>query len=580
MKKLFIYFLIFLTIITTVSAQNGHTTLLAVSEDGTQGTKADLFVEIKPGTGKIFLETIPLTKLDTQLSTRFAQQIACNFIKKDCSKKDFFYTIRSDAAIVGGPSAGAAIAATTAALLDNKIIKQDITMTGTINAGGIIGNVGSVREKVLLARTENISTVLIPLGSRYQYDNTTNTTIDLYSLGNDLAMNITEVSTLADVLTALTGKNYHQNYGKIVVDESYKKIMKAIAADLCNRTVQLKTDTQQKDAQQYIQGLNHTYQAMRAFENRQYYTAASRCFAANLQFSFLFLNQTNMTLGQLHNVTRSLQEEGGKFSLYLDQRPLETLTDLQVYVVVKERMDEAKEGLQVLTKLSENATAVNDAQMQVLAFVNERLYTAKAWSTFFNTGTEKITLNNELLKEACAKKLSELQERFQFLEVLAGVPLLQKAKEVYAVDQQREKGNYKLCLYMASKQKAELDYTLAVASTSKEKLDIIVQQRLDVAEQEISKQLQKFFPILGYSYYEYAAYLKENDPYSSLLFAQYSLELSHIDVYFHEELQESRWYTFFENIQVYLTKETFFLLSTGFFLGVFFTLLLLKRVVK
>ena len=100
MNKLFIFIILFLTIITTVSAQKGHISLLAVSEDGNKGSQADLYLEIREGTGKVFIETIPLTKIDTQLSTRFAQQIACDFMKTDCSKNDFFYTIKSAATIV------------------------------------------------------------------------------------------------------------------------------------------------------------------------------------------------------------------------------------------------------------------------------------------------------------------------------------------------------------------------------------------------------------------------------------------------------------------------------------------------
>ncbi|MBU1111309.1 MAG: hypothetical protein KJ896_00900, partial [Nanoarchaeota archaeon] len=43
------------------------------------------------------------------------------------------------------------------------------------------------------------------------------------------------------------------------------------------------------------------------------------------------------------------------------------------------------------------------------------------------------------------------------------------------------------------------------------------------------------FPILGYSYYQYAQTLQEEDPYSSLLYLEYSLELSELDIYFPEE---------------------------------------------
>jgi len=91
MKKLLIIGILFL-IIPVVNAQSGHMKLLAVSdtENGQRGGIADLFLEIQPGSGRVFLETFPLTRLDTQISTRFAKEIACDFADVDCNKFDFF----------------------------------------------------------------------------------------------------------------------------------------------------------------------------------------------------------------------------------------------------------------------------------------------------------------------------------------------------------------------------------------------------------------------------------------------------------------------------------------------------------
>ena len=91
----------------------GHIGLLTVAESSDNSTPehggvADLYLVIKKGTGRIFIDSFPLSKLDTQITTRFASEIACDFLDKDCSQYDFFYTIRANSAIVGGPSAGAA----------------------------------------------------------------------------------------------------------------------------------------------------------------------------------------------------------------------------------------------------------------------------------------------------------------------------------------------------------------------------------------------------------------------------------------------------------------------------------------
>ena len=66
-----------------------------------------------------------------------------------------------------------------------------------------------------------------------------------------------------------------------------------------------------------------------------------------------------------------------------------------------------------------------------------------------------------------------------------------------------------------------------------EKVDEIIEDRSQIVYSLIAKQNQKnIFPILAYSYYEYANSLKENDKYSALLYLEYALELGNLDIYF------------------------------------------------
>ena len=93
MKKIIISGLFMILVVLPMAyAQNGHMKLLAVSDtqNGEVGGIADLYLEISPGTGRVFLETFPLTRLDTQISTRLAKEIACDYANVDCSKYDFY----------------------------------------------------------------------------------------------------------------------------------------------------------------------------------------------------------------------------------------------------------------------------------------------------------------------------------------------------------------------------------------------------------------------------------------------------------------------------------------------------------
>lgn len=110
------------------AAQSGHMTLLTVAENGEQriGGTADLYLEVRPGTGRIFIDSFPLTKLDTQISTRFANRIACKQFDLDCSQHDFFYTIKAESSIVGGPSAGAPAAVLTASVMQDLPLDESV----------------------------------------------------------------------------------------------------------------------------------------------------------------------------------------------------------------------------------------------------------------------------------------------------------------------------------------------------------------------------------------------------------------------------------------------------------------------
>ena len=72
---------------------------------------------------------------------------------------DFFYTIRANSNIVGGPSAGAAITVLTVSVLEDLPLNKKASITGTINTGGIIGPVGSVLPKIDSASKSGIKKI-------------------------------------------------------------------------------------------------------------------------------------------------------------------------------------------------------------------------------------------------------------------------------------------------------------------------------------------------------------------------------------------------------------------------------------
>ncbi len=93
-----------------------------------------------------------------------------------------------------------------------------------------------------------------------------------------------------------------------------------------------------------------------------------------------------------------------------------------------------------------------------------------------------------------------------------------------------------MCLYKASKSKSEITTLQSTITLDVSQIDNFIQKKLDIIKSNIAEESTRgIFPILGYSYYEYADSLKASDKYSALLYAGYSLELSNLDIYFKEK---------------------------------------------
>lgn len=585
-------FFLSLFIPRTFAQPTGHIKLLAVSEATQTGSTADLYIKIQEGTGGVYIETFPLTKLDTQLSTRFAEQIACDFLEKDCANIDFFYTIRSEATILGGPSAGAAVAVATVAMLDNIKMNESVALSGTINVGGLIGPVGSLVGKIDAAQKQGITKVLIPKGSRYEekpetsfnellsvanasffvVNNTTNTTeIDLYEYGKTIGVEVKEVGNLQEALYEITGKWYNADESEILPEHWYTETMKTVAHDLCRRNrdfILAYTPSNNTNQSMYTETINVTLRAENATAYEKYYVAASTCFGQNIRMSYLTLLTENLTMNTTLEKTGQINQTIADIEAELGDEPLETITDLQTYLVVYERIEEAKDTLREL--YINIAIGLYDDAAYDIAYATERLYSARAWSTFFENNDKKLELDTGALKDTCLQKRAEAQERFQYITLILDQPLQEIENDLNQAEMEYNAKHYVLCLEIASRAKANLDIMLSlVGVANEEQLKVLVEERLKLVRQVINKQQKKgYFPLLGYSYYEYATFLKETDSYSALIYSHYALEFSNLDMYFKEK-KEWKGFVDTENM-------LYFLLGFGF--GILFaTSILWKR---
>ncbi len=587
MKKSVIFFVfVVLALLPNANAEKGHMQLLAVTEtiDGYKGGVADLFLEIKPGTGRVFLETFPLTKVDTQISTRFAKEIACDFADMDCDKFDFFYTITADSSIIGGPSAGAAISVLTFSLIKDVELDENIAITGTINSGGLIGPVGGLKAKVEAANKIGLNKVLIPLGESINNENESvgknesiNESFDLDELSKKYEIEIEEAATLDEAIFEFTGKRFREKKANLTISQDYKDTMKMLAIQLCSRSTRLKneilnfTTFDNRTMQIQKTAVNLSDKGKESFEENTYYSSASYCFGANVEFNYLSLLRLNLTEDDIIKKVAQVRLDIKDFDKDIENEKLKTITDLESYMVVKERLIEANDFLDIVLETVAN----KNASLHNLAYAMERVNSARSWSSFLENTGKEFDFNDPIIRNACTAKLSEVEERIQYVQLYFPQNLANTRKELDYAYQDLDEGNFELCLFKASKAKANVDTILSVFGVRNDNVGNIVKQKLIVAERNLVEETEKgIFPILGYSYFEYANSLKDSDPFSALLYSEYALELSNLDIYF-KNVERER-INLFESVD----RKLFTVLIIGIILGIFIAKILDRKKIE
>ena len=193
--------------------------IAAVDAEGS-GVTGLLVAAVRPGSGQVLVSVNNvLAQFDTQLSARTAALAASRYTKLDTSKLDIIYTIKVNASIIEGASAGASMAAATVLALQDKIPAPHVAMTGAIDENGNVLDVGGVLEKAQAVKAQGIKLFLVPEGQstatqrnrvrncrqvgsitycKVEYESTP------VNIGETVGIDVKEVKTLAEAINYFT----------------------------------------------------------------------------------------------------------------------------------------------------------------------------------------------------------------------------------------------------------------------------------------------------------------------------------------------------------------------------------------
>jgi Archaeal serine proteases len=130
----------------------------------TRGTMLNISVEIRPGQGRVLVETKPLMGIVFQDAANTAVFVAQSVTGKSLTGSDVIFSVEAQDQIpaVDGPSAGALMTGLAVAALTGQQPDASVTLTGTIDSNGHVGAIGGVVEKAQAARESGKTEILLP----------------------------------------------------------------------------------------------------------------------------------------------------------------------------------------------------------------------------------------------------------------------------------------------------------------------------------------------------------------------------------------------------------------------------------
>lgn len=408
---------------------------VAETANGLVGSSADITVTAASnGSGHIFLDTFPLAEVDMQGSARLAVRVASQTVGIPWRDHDFFFVIRSNSPLIGGPSAGSTLTMGALATLTGWEVREDVMMTGTINPDGSIGPVGGVAEKAQAARNAGLTRFLFPAAQEVVQYQGGAVNVTQYCKAQ-LGIECVPVADIIDAVGLMTDHVIERPpVPDNVTDETYRAILTPLSGELVERAeatiIQAEqrlatlNDTQQRVALEgRLVGARALFdRAQSAFGNATYYTAASLSFQSSIESHavrdiarMLSSDEQSRELGAIVNdsiAAVTIARQQIETARALDAADFQKLGSAQVRLQeAEQRLARAQEFQRGAADLSAASQAVYEA-----AYASERAFTATWWLKLTQDETALAPLDEAHLADTARETLSAAREAVAYID--------------------------------------------------------------------------------------------------------------------------------------------------------------------
>jgi uncharacterized protein len=283
-----------------------HALAVAQTPDGFVGSVSTVSITVAPGgSGHVFVDTSPLAQVDMQGSARLAVRVASSVTGIPSGDKDIFFVVRSEAPVIGGPSAGGIMTVGTIAALEGWAVNESVMMTGTINPSGDIGPIGGLLEKIEAAEREGATLFLFPEGQENvsRLGEAGGTPVSTMDHCARLGIACVAVGQVEEAVRYVTGHEFERRpVTGNVTSEGFVATMRPLAANLTararnltlvasghfDRTARTLPANLRTDLQTKLSDATHSLvQAEQAYADGRYYTASSRSYQASVQARYV-----------------------------------------------------------------------------------------------------------------------------------------------------------------------------------------------------------------------------------------------------------------------------------------------------